>query len=119
MSRTEPAGTPLGDTFHVADTTPRDAAQRESISYSAAGTVSCRRAEGRGVFLDAEHFCDGYKFDPDTALRVLDAAVTGGADVAVLCDTSGGMLPLGIAEIVTTVGERTGFRLGIHCQDDT
>ena len=50
---------------------------------------------------------------------MLDAAVTAGADVAVLCDTNGGMLPLGIAEVVTEVAARTGFRLGIHCQDDT
>jgi 2-isopropylmalate synthase len=71
------------------------------------------------VFLDAEHFFDGYRFDPDTALRVLDAAMTAGADVAVLCDTNGGMLPLGLAEVVGQVAERTGFRLGIHCQDDT
>ncbi|MDT7590576.1 MAG: 2-isopropylmalate synthase, partial [Pseudonocardiales bacterium] len=41
------------------------------------------------------------------------------ADVAVLCDTNGGMLPLRLAEIVGEVADRTGFRLGIHCQDDT
>ena len=46
-------------------------------------------------------------------------AVTAGADVAVLCDTNGGMLPLGLAEVVAEVAARTGFRLGIHCQDDT
>ncbi len=84
-----------------------------------ADTVAFLVGEGRRVFLDAEHFFDGYAFDPDTALRVLDAAVTAGADVAVLCDTNGGMLPLGIAEVVTEVAARTGFRLGIHCQDDT
>ena len=84
-----------------------------------ADTVALLRAEGRRVFLDAEHFFDGYRFDPDTALRVLEAAVEAGADVAVLCDTNGGMLPLGIAEVVTEVAARTGFRLGIHCQDDT
>ena len=84
-----------------------------------ADTVAFLRAQGRRVFLDAEHFFDGYRFDPDTALRVLDAAVVAGADVAVLCDTNGGMLPLGIAEVVTEVAARTGFRLGIHCQDDT
>ena len=84
-----------------------------------ADTVAFLRQEGRRVFLDAEHFFDGFRFDPDTALRVLDAAVTAGADVAVLCDTNGGMLPLGIAEVVTEVAARTGFRLGIHCQDDT
>ncbi|HEV8557788.1 MAG TPA: citramalate synthase [Actinophytocola sp.] len=223
MSRTAPAGTPLGDEFHVYDTTLRDGAQREGISYSvadklavarlldelgvgfieggwpgalpkdteffaraAAGELELRHAalvafgstrragttaaddpqvrallesqapvvtlvaksdrrhiekalrtdvaeacamvrdtvafltgEGRRVFLDAEHFFDGFGFDPDCALRVLTAAVEGGADVAVLCDTNGGQLPLGLADIVGEVIARTGFRVGIHCQDDT
>jgi 2-isopropylmalate synthase len=82
-------------------------------------TVSFLVGEGRRVFLDAEHFFDGYAYSPDTALRVLDAAATNGADVVVLCDTNGGQLPLGLAETVREVKERTGFRLGIHCQDDT
>jgi 2-isopropylmalate synthase len=223
VSRTAPAGTPLGDEFHVYDTTLRDGAQREGISYSvadklavarlldelgvgfieggwpgalpkdteffaraAAGELELRHAalvafgstrragttaaddpqvrallesqapvvtlvaksdrrhiekalrtdvaeacamvrdtvafltgEGRRVFLDAEHFFDGFGFDPDCALRVLTAAVEGGADVAVLCDTNGGQLPLGLADIVGEVIARTGFRVGIHCQDDT
>jgi 2-isopropylmalate synthase len=223
MLRTSPTGTPLGDDFHLYDTTLRDGAQREGISYSvadklavarlldalgvgfieggwpgalpkdteffaraAAGELelkhaalvafgSTRRAgltaakdpqlqallasrapvvtvvakadrrhveralrvdvaqacamvadtvallvdEGRRVFLDAEHFFDGYAFDADCALRVLEAAVTAGADVAVLCDTNGGQLPLQLAETVTEVVARTGFRVGIHCQDDT
>ena len=42
-----------------------------------------------------------------------------GADVGVLCDTNGGMLPMGVHEIVTDVHGRTGIRLGIHTQDDT
>ncbi len=75
--------------------------------------------EGRRVFLDAEHFFDGFAFDPDTALRTLESAVEGGADVVVLCDTNGGQLPLGLAETVADVVARTGFRVGIHCQDDT
>ena len=223
MTRTEPAGTPLGDEFHLYDTTLRDGAQREGITYSvtdklavarlldelgvgfieggwpgampkdteffakaAAGELSLKHAalvafgstrkagttaaldkqvralldsqapvitlvaksdlrhieralrvdvdeacamvrdtvsflvgEGRRVFLDAEHFFDGYAYSPDTALKVLDAAATSGADVLVLCDTNGGQLPLGLAETVREIKERTGFRLGIHCQDDT
>ncbi|WAL64330.1 citramalate synthase [Amycolatopsis cynarae] len=223
MTRTEPAGTPFGDDFHLYDTTLRDGAQREGIAYSvtdklavarlldelgvgfieggwpgalpkdteffaraAAGelilkhavlvafgstrkagttaekdaqvralldaqapvvtlvaksdrrhieralrvdvaeacamvtdTVSFLVREGRRVFVDAEHFFDGYAYDPDTALRVLDAAAGAGADVVVLCDTNGGQLPLGLAETVREVAGRTGFRLGIHCQDDT
>ncbi|HEV7908640.1 MAG TPA: citramalate synthase [Pseudonocardiaceae bacterium] len=82
-------------------------------------TVAFLTGEGRRVFVDAEHFFDGYAFDPDCALRVLESAVDGGADVVVLCDTNGGQLPLGLAETVSEVVTRTGFRVGIHCQDDT
>ncbi|MBA3340047.1 MAG: citramalate synthase [Geodermatophilaceae bacterium] len=82
-------------------------------------TVRYLVGEGRRVFLDCEHFFDGYVVDPDYGLRVLDAAFRGGADVGVLCDTNGGSLPMGLARIVADVKERGGFRLGIHCQDDT
>jgi 2-isopropylmalate synthase len=223
VTRTTPAQTPLGDEFHVYDTTLRDGAQREGISYSVAdklavarlldevgvgfieggwpgalpkdteffaraatGELALRHAalvafgstrrpgataaddaqvralleaqapvvtlvaksdrrhieralrtdvaeacgmvrdtvafltgEGRRVFLDAEHFFDGFAFDPDCALRVLAAAMEAGADVAVLCDTNGGQLPLQLADTVGEVIARTGFRVGIHCQDDT
>jgi 2-isopropylmalate synthase len=223
VTRTSPAGTPLGDRFHVFDTTLRDGAQREGISYSvtdklavaalldslgvgfieggwpgampkdteffaraASGELELKHAvlvafgstrrpgtqadadpqvralldsqapavtlvakadrrhieralrtdvaencamvkdtvallvsEGRRVFLDAEHFFDGYAFDPDCALAVLTSAADGGADVVVLCDTNGGQLPLQVAETVAEVAARTGLRLGIHCQDDT
>ncbi len=82
-------------------------------------TVAFLRAEGRRVFLDCEHFFDGYKHDHDYGVRVLDAAAAGGADVGVLCDTNGGMLPMGVHDIVSDVRARTGIRLGIHTQDDT
>ncbi len=82
-------------------------------------TVAYLRAEGRRVFLDCEHFFDGYRHDSDYGVRVLDAAAQAGADVGVLCDTNGGMLPLGVHEIVSDVRARTGIRLGIHTQDDT
>jgi len=82
-------------------------------------TVAFLRAEGRRVFLDCEHFFDGYKHDPDYGVRVLDAAAEAGADVGVMCDTNGGMLPMGVHDVVTDVRRRTGIRLGIHTQDDT
>jgi 2-isopropylmalate synthase len=80
-------------------------------------TVAHLRAEGQRVFLDAEHFFDGYRSNPSYAVEVLLAAAEAGADVAVLCDTNGGMLPAQLAEVVSEVGE-TGVRLGIHCHDD-
>jgi len=82
-------------------------------------TVAFLRAEGRRVFVDCEHFFDGYKHDSDYGVRVLEAALEAGADVGVLCDTNGGMLPMGIHDTVTAVNARTGIRLGIHTQDDT
>jgi 2-isopropylmalate synthase len=82
-------------------------------------TVALLVDNGRRVFVDCEHFFDGYVFDRDYGVRVAQAAVSAGADVAVLCDTNGGMLPMTVQRIVGEVLERTGFRLGIHCQDDT
>jgi 2-isopropylmalate synthase len=82
-------------------------------------TVRYLVAQGRRVFVDFEHFFDGYKHDPDFGVRLVAAAMDEGASVAVLCDTNGGMLPSGIAEVVREVRERTGARIGIHCQDDT
>ena len=82
-------------------------------------TVAYLHEHGRRVFLDCEHFFDGYKHDPDYGVRVLEAAAEAGADVGVLCDTNGGMLPMGIHETVRAVRRRTRIRLGIHTQDDT
>ena len=92
--------------------------QEENLAM-VADTVSFLVGEGRRVFLDCEHFFDGYAADRDYGLRVAEAAVTAGADVVVLCDTNGGMTPIDLHAAVTEVLARTGFRLGIHCQDDT
>ena len=82
-------------------------------------TVSHLRAEGQRVFLDAEHFFDGYRDNRDYALEVLRTAFEAGADVAALCDTNGGMLPGWVADVVDDVVASTGGRVGIHCHNDT
>ncbi len=82
-------------------------------------TVAHLRAEGRRVFLDAEHFFDGYRSNRAYALEVLRVSAEAGADVVVLCDTNGGMLPPQLAEVVADVVRTTGARVGIHCHDDT
>ena len=74
---------------------------------------------GQRVFLDAEHFFDGYASDPGYALDVVRTAAGAGADVVALCDTNGGMLPPELADIVAAVLAATSARLGIHCHDDT
>ncbi|MGL5864297.1 MAG: citramalate synthase [Dermatophilaceae bacterium] len=82
-------------------------------------TVSFLHGEGRRVFLDAEHFFDGYRLDRDYALEVLRTAAEAGAEVVALCDTNGGMLPGQVAEVVHAVVSATGARVGIHCHNDT
>ncbi|WP_121252160.1 citramalate synthase [Nocardioides ferulae] len=82
-------------------------------------TVAHLRAEGQTVFLDAEHFFDGYRANRDYALEVLRTAYEAGAEVAALCDTNGGMLPAWVADVVHDVVETTGVRVGIHCHNDT
>lgn len=84
-----------------------------------ADTVRYIREHGRRVFLDLEHFFDGYKHDRDYGVRILELAFEAGASVGVMCDTNGGMLPHGMYEVVQDVLARSGVRLGIHCQDDT
>ncbi|GAA3095500.1 citramalate synthase [Streptomyces rectiviolaceus] len=82
-------------------------------------TVSYLAGQGRRVFVDCEHFFDGYRANPEYAKSVVRTASEAGADVVVLCDTNGGMLPAQVQAIVGTVLADTGARLGIHAQDDT
>ena len=84
-----------------------------------ADTVTHLRQSGQRVFLDAEHFFDGYRSNPAYALEVVRTAMTAGADVVALCDTNGGMLPSELADVVAAVSQATSARLGIHCHDDT
>ena len=84
-------------------------------------SVRFLRGEGLRVFFDAEHFFDGYKANPEFALRVLEAAATEGAEVLVLCDTNGGSLPHEVQRIVGEVLAYFGADqpIGIHTQNDT
>ncbi|WP_182526128.1 citramalate synthase [Nocardioides dongkuii] len=82
-------------------------------------TVSHLRAEGQQVFLDAEHFFDGYRANRDYALEVLRTAYDAGAEVVALCDTNGGMLPTWVGDVVHDVVDTTGVRVGIHAHNDS
>ncbi|GAB3925315.1 (R)-citramalate synthase [Microlunatus endophyticus] len=82
-------------------------------------TVSHLVAEGQRVFLDCEHFFDGFRDNKAYALEVVRTAMDAGAEVAVLCDTNGGMLPTWVGEIVAEVAQATDARLGIHAHNDT
>jgi len=75
-------------------------------------------SRGRRVFLDAEHFFDGYAHNADFARRVLAAAEESGAEALVLCDTNGGRLPDEVERIVSEVYAGTDAQIGIHCHND-
>ncbi|RRJ97619.1 citramalate synthase [Opitutaceae bacterium TAV4] len=85
-----------------------------------ADSVAWLAAQGREVVYDAEHFFDGYKADPDYALRTLSAALHGGARCLTLCDTNGGTLVDDFKTIVARVAsEFGGDKVGVHCHNDS
>ncbi len=81
-------------------------------------TVQHLRSEGQRVFVDCEHFFNGFQENPAYALEVVRTAAEAGAEVVILCDTNGGMLPPWVGEIVTATSV-TGAQLGIHAHNDT
>jgi len=97
-------------------------------------TVRYLKSHGKEVVYDAEHFFDGYRANPEYALSTLKAAIIGGADSIVLCDTNGGGLPWLVGEAVDAVrtevlGQETPvaprpaplahITLGIHAHNDS
>lgn len=81
-------------------------------------SIGFLKAAGRTVFFDAEHFYDGYKDDPEYALKAISVAEEAGADCIILCDTNGGTLPLEIEEATRSVVEEAGVPIGIHAHND-
>lgn len=82
-------------------------------------TVAYLKAKGKEVVYDAEHFFDGYKANPDYAMRTLEAAYESGADCLCLCDTNGGVFPDEIYEITKLVTARFPVAIGVHTHDDS
>ncbi|MDI6853787.1 MAG: citramalate synthase [Deltaproteobacteria bacterium] len=83
-------------------------------------SLSYLKPKAEELFYDAEHFFDGFKEDREYALRSLQAAIDGGAQVLVLCDTNGGTLTSELVDIIKAVQERfPGFPLGIHAHNDS
>jgi 2-isopropylmalate synthase len=102
--------------LHLEKVTKVDAAENLAMIEE---SVAFLRSQGKRVIYDAEHFFDGFRQDPDYALRCLRAAVDGGAENVTLCDTNGSSLPNQIAEAVERViGANLGVAVGIHTHDD-
>ncbi|EPR42340.1 2-isopropylmalate synthase/homocitrate synthase family protein [Desulfovibrio sp. X2] len=72
------------------------------------------------VFYDAEHFFDALKAGPDYAISCLRAAHEAGADVLVLCDTNGGILPHDLGPAFEMVRKTLPeARLSFHGHNDS
>ncbi|MFH1772155.1 MAG: citramalate synthase [Candidatus Omnitrophota bacterium] len=82
-------------------------------------SVKFLKKRNKKVFYDAEHFFDGFNANPVYAVETIKAALAGGCDLLVFCDTNGGMLPWQVRDVVEKVKAQirlNGF--GIHCHND-
>ncbi len=70
------------------------------------------------VIYDAEHFFDGYKNNPEYALKTIQVAADAGADFIVLCDTNGGALSWEIEKILNEAKNYCSKKIGIHAHND-
>ncbi|MCK5114428.1 MAG: citramalate synthase [Phycisphaerae bacterium] len=83
-------------------------------------SVEIMAKAGREAIYDAEHFFDGYRANPDFAMKTLQAAHDAGAQALVLCDTNGGSLPEQITQILQEIRKvLPDAVLGIHCHNDS
>ena len=82
-------------------------------------SVAYLKSNGKRVIYDAEHFFDGYKADASYALETLRAAIRGGAETVVLCDTNGGTLPWEVQSIIGELKPQLNHRFGIHTHNDS
>ncbi len=85
-----------------------------------AKSIAAVKDKGREAMLDAEHFFDGYKANPEYALECIRAAYDAGANWLVLCDTNGGTMPEDVYRIVSEVKAKLpSANFGIHAHNDT
>jgi len=76
--------------FHVTDILKTTLDENLRMIFD---TISFFKNKNKEVVFDAEHFFDGYKANPDYAMKTLKTAVEAGADCICLCDTNGGTFP--------------------------
>ncbi|MCX5748674.1 MAG: citramalate synthase [Candidatus Saganbacteria bacterium] len=101
--------------FHVTEALHTTLEENLLMIYD---TVRHLKSKGKEVIYDAEHFFDGYKANPQYAIRTLKEAERAGADVICLCDTNGGTLAFEVQKIIKEVNDVIKTPLGIHAHND-
>jgi 2-isopropylmalate synthase len=81
-------------------------------------TIAYLKDKGLQVFLDAEHFFDGFKSNDKYAFRLMKKAGDAGADMIVLCDTNGGTMPYEAQHIIEMSKQNTTVPIGVHFHND-
>lgn len=102
--------------FHVREALKVSLEENLDIIYD---SVSYLKKHVDKVFFDAEHFFDGFKHNPEYAIKCLLSAKDAGADCLVLCDTNGGTLPHNIKKTLTVVLSKVDAPIGIHTHNDS
>lgn len=112
-----PAVTIFGKTWdlHVKEILHASFKENLAMIYE---TIEYLHKHGREVVYDAEHFFDGFKSNPEYAIKTLEAAVSAGASYIVLCDTNGGTMPFEVQEIMGKVCPQVEAKIGIHAHND-
>ncbi len=114
-----PAATIVGKTWDMHVTQVLGCSLDENLNICDE-SVKFLKSKGMEIIFDAEHFYDGYKANPEYALKVLAVAAEAGSDVIVLCDTNGGSIPTEIFDITKTVCEQLpSIVVGIHAHNDS
>ncbi|NMB96699.1 MAG: citramalate synthase [Clostridiaceae bacterium] len=101
--------------FHVSEVLRTTMEENLKMIYD---TIKYFVKKGKEVVFDAEHFFDGYKANPEYAMKTINAAIDAGASTVCLCDTNGGTFPNEISEITSFVVKSVGVPVGIHCHND-
>ncbi|HPD00990.1 MAG TPA: citramalate synthase, partial [Acetivibrio sp.] len=102
--------------FHVTDILNTTLDENLKMIFD---TISFFKNKNKEVVFDAEHFFDGYRANPEYAMKTIKAAVEAGADSICLCDTNGGSFPDEVYTITSKVVDEFKVDVGIHCHNDT
>jgi 2-isopropylmalate synthase len=102
--------------FHVTEALKIPLEENLEIIFN---TVNYLKKYADKVFFDAEHFFDGFKANPEYAIKCLLTAEQAKADCLVLCDTNGGTLPHEVEKIIKQVKKPIKIPFGIHAHNDS
>ena len=101
--------------FHVTEVFRTSLKENLHMIYDSVHYLKSKKLE---VIYDAEHFFDGFKANPEYAIKTLQQAARAGASNITLCDTNGGTLPHEIRHAILRVRRSVKTPLGIHCHND-